>query len=259
MMQLAPSQSPSRFEPTRNLRVNAAARAGFTLIELLVVVAIIGLLVAILQPALQAARQSAMAIKCASNQKQLSLVSTMYFNDFKDVRAPAYYAPTGGAWTGYYDHMFSYFGRKNLQAGRFGVTARGHVLDCAAHRLGGTTEASYGANAAIGYGKTTDLTYLKNGMLLPVLNLTKPVRQSPWPPSKVMWYADSRESVHIRTRIGDDRDFGFHIDWRHQRSANVAFLDGHVARMPSKGLDADPMLIDGADSAYWKEFFGRLP
>ena len=63
-------------------------REGFTLIELLVVISIIALLIAILLPALSAARDSARAVQCLSNQRQIGISLITYSHEHNDYVPP---------------------------------------------------------------------------------------------------------------------------------------------------------------------------
>jgi prepilin-type N-terminal cleavage/methylation domain-containing protein len=83
--------SPKRVTPGRDSR----AQRGFTLVELLVVIAIIGVLVALLMPAIQSAREASRRSQCQNNLKQIG-IGIHNFHDAKK-KVPASGRPTAAS------------------------------------------------------------------------------------------------------------------------------------------------------------------
>lgn len=96
-------------------------RSAFTLIELLVVIAIIGLLMALLLPAVQRVREAANAMVCASNLRQIALASHNFHADFKKLPAGMYNAPgngysvTSGPYVGVLTALLTHLEQDNLK------------------------------------------------------------------------------------------------------------------------------------------------
>ncbi len=108
--------------------VGRDASTWFTLVELLVVIAIIGVLIALLLPAVQAARESARRTECVSHLKQLALATIMHHDQRK-------LFPSGGwgwRWTGDPDR-----GHGKSQPGGWAYQILPYIEQQATYDLGG--------------------------------------------------------------------------------------------------------------------------
>lgn len=132
------------------------ARQSFTLIELLVVIAIIAVLAALLLPALTTARETARAIQCVSNLRQIGFSCADYGADFHDLIVPAFSSSNDWAGTLNYGHYIQYAGYNGPGGSKALAGIKYKVWICYSHPSikGGTNGfngfgSTYGQNARI--------------------------------------------------------------------------------------------------------------
>ncbi|PHR95061.1 MAG: prepilin-type cleavage/methylation domain-containing protein [Blastopirellula sp.] len=98
---------------------NRPVQPGFTLVELLVVIAIIGVLISLLLPAVQQAREAARRIQCSNNLKQIGLALSLYEGTYRKFPASAIidfdnpYTGNNGSW-GVHGRILPYLEQGNL-------------------------------------------------------------------------------------------------------------------------------------------------
>jgi len=181
------------------------ASKSFTLIELLVVVAIIAVLVAMLLPALAAAREKAKQVVCASNLKQIGLAYTLYGDDYGWIPHAYPNGPTVFPW--WWSQLIApYAAMPPLvptlpwpNAWNMGNHEYRSIFWCA------STQGGYGQNMHVGGGHEFH---------------------------PVAWEQNPDKTV----RVADSRNWYVHADWtnycwfdiRHSNGTNILFCDAHV-------------------------------
>jgi prepilin-type N-terminal cleavage/methylation domain-containing protein/prepilin-type processing-associated H-X9-DG protein len=224
------------------------AGKGFTLIELLVVIAIIALLVSILLPSLNTAKELARTVVCASNLRGIHTTHSLWMNDYSGELVcdsiPLNYQ-LGKTGTGTYNNGYSWSETWVLR-GYLDIPqtatcrANGTLLDCPSEK-GDTTyrtsPAEYGWNyVPLGMHSGTQYYFRK---IDNVENLF--------------------ETIAFTDSGGSDRLFTYLINAsietmlpadRHDFKSNILFLDGHSERM-----EIDDTLVD--NQRLWKAVKSR--
>jgi len=201
-----------------------AARPGFTLIELLVVIAIIAIIASLLLPAVARAQESARAIRCTANLKQLGLASMLYADDFRG-KLPNFknwlFLKQGDMTTG---KIFPYLASKDSYL-------------CPTDKIElGSKRQPKGVNApAMGFGgnKPRNYSYAMNCGICHSTDLAKFAE-----PSKTVLYLEALMGKNDYSGQAGP-GFGNHIlSFRHGGKGHLVMGDLSVPRLDKKKFDA---------------------
>jgi prepilin-type N-terminal cleavage/methylation domain-containing protein/prepilin-type processing-associated H-X9-DG protein len=228
-------------------------RQGFTLIELLVSIAITGILVALLLPAIQAAREAARTAECKNNLKQNTLAVQMYH----DIHRVLPVAMLPG-----YPKSVTWFGEVDFSTNVVEITLglicpyiennRG-AFRCPSLDRSNITLLYNGQNGGYGYNQNLGTTYYPPPNYFPEVVLTKRLADFPATSRTVVfsdsariqlpWTGDPVLKATENFYIQGPEDYEYFTapstHFRHGgKVACVSFLDGHVTTYTMAGLSA---------------------
>ena len=220
-------------KPTRH------AKRGFTLVELLVVIAIIGVLAAIILPAMHASREKARTATCVSNLRQIGLALGQYVNDF-DGFLP-HEDDNESRDRCWYFLIDPYLETRGLEPAEIN-----EVKMCPGIRKGKDTRAEgYKMNSKL---EDNENVPFRNIATVPKPSITVCIFDGETGGDNLKF----KGRAHTKDQAGKG-DFAK----RHQGGGNILFLDWHVKWYSKKAVDSDSVKNDGKGVIFW-DVIGEL-